>query len=144
MAIKTIDLGDGVVFAMTEDMHHVETRIAGRKTVGTRDDTEENSDEAADQGYSGPNSIWESLRDHELLHTLLSRRLFGHESYVVRHEAGLERARYALRLYEEAVVVSFQYWLNTGLLDQVLLWVPQRVLKEVRDEHRQLVAQLCG
>lgn len=87
----------------------------GARAHATRDDTAENRMEAADQGHA---SVWESLCVHEALHTLIGRRLWGRESLVLRHESGAERHRYALRLHEEAAVISAQRLLN--LADPVL------------------------
>ena len=93
----------------------------GYRAHAERPDTPENRAEAADQGYRGDGAVRRSLVEHELLHSLVSRNLLGCESRVLRHEAGAEPCRYALRLYEEALTISAQRWMNTGCVDPVLL-----------------------
>lgn len=117
-----LNLGEGVVFEIDAEARQVRTIYPdGRSMAATREDTPENRAEAADQGYTGEDAVWRSLVAHELLHTLATRALLGRESLVLRHESGAERNRYALRLHEEAVVISLQRLLMTGEADPVLL-----------------------
>jgi hypothetical protein len=113
---RRLDLGRGVTFEVYSPEAGCCTVFPdGARAHATRDDTEENRREAADQGHA---SVWESLVHHEVLHTLIGRRLWGRESLVLRHESGAEQHRYALRLHEEAAVISAQRLLNT--IDPVL------------------------
>ena len=119
--MHTIDLGRGVTFTIDPERRIVATTYPdGVTAYATREDTPENRAEAADQGYHGPDAVWRSLCEHEALHTLTARRLFGCESLVLRHEAGAEPARYAPRLHEEAATISLQRMLQTGERDPVL------------------------
>lgn len=114
-------MGRGVVFEVDDDIREVATVYAdGHAMHALRSDTPDNRAEAAEQGYHGADAVWGSLAEHEALHTLLTRALDGRESRVLRHESGAERHRYALRLHEEARVISFQTWLNTGVVDPAL------------------------
>ncbi len=128
----TRDLGHGVDFEVHEPSGCVTTRYAdGFSCTATREDTPDNRSEICDQGYadhgypidddSMQRALLRSLIEHELLHTTIARAVFGRESIVLRHESGAERQRYALRLHEEALVLSFQRWLNTEDLDPILL-----------------------
>lgn len=119
--MHTIDLGRGVIFTIDFENREVATRYPdGAVAYASRPDTDENRREAADQGYVGEGAVWRSLVEHEALHTLSARAVFGRESLVLRHEAGAEPARYALRLHEEAVTISLQRWVNTREADPVL------------------------
>lgn len=114
------DLGRGVTYHVDAAQKIVWTAFpGGRSMAATREDNAENRAEAADQGYCGTDAVWRSLVEHEALHTLISREVFGTESLVLRHEAGIDYARYAVRLHEEALVLSAQRWRNCGAHDPV-------------------------
>lgn len=116
----TVDIGQGVHFTTCRQDWSVTTKYPdGASSYAERRPTVENMAEARDEGYAG--DVWTALVDHELLHTIVSRLLFGHESRVIRHNAGVQLARYGERLYEEAVVLAIQYWLNTRTHDQALV-----------------------
>jgi hypothetical protein len=116
-----LDLGRSVMFQIYGPAVGVCTCYPdGFRSHATRDDTDDNRREAADQGYAGPDAVWWSLVEHELLHTLAARVFFRRESLVLRHEAGAECNAYALRLHEEAVVISLQRWIRRGVVDPVL------------------------
>jgi hypothetical protein len=67
------------------------------------------------QGYTGPDAVWRSLVEHELLHSLVSEILFDRWSLVLRSEAGDETFVSALDKYEEeAIVLACQRYANTG------------------------------
>jgi len=102
----------------------------------TREPTLDNINEALAQGYNGANVAWKSLVDHELLHVIIPRKLFGCESYVLRNESTTNQVstRYALRMYEEAVIISFQYWINTNNKDNVLNLFSEKQLEEVKND----------
>ena len=143
--MHSIDLGSGVTFVIDPERRECETRYGdGFSMAATRPDTPENRAEAADQGYPATEAgVWQSLQDHELLHTLLTRRILASESLVLRHESGAERARYALRLHEESLVLSAQRWINTGKLDPVL-FPHVSALKAVASRVRDLVAPVVA
>lgn len=121
--VKVFPLGDGVSFIVNETMREVVTRYEDTDTsvCGVRSDTEDNVREAAAEGYGGPDAVFHSLIDHEYLHTIVSRIVFGRESYVLRFFAGLENTRYSMRLYEESIVLALQYYLNTGAVEPALI-----------------------
>ncbi len=85
-----------------------------KECYATREDTEENRQEALDQGYTGPDAVWRSLVDHEVLHNLISDWLWNRPSPTLEHEAGVRRVEYGKRLFEEALVLAFQRYVNTG------------------------------
>jgi hypothetical protein len=115
----TIDLGLGVTYSIDDAARMVTTRYPdGHETTGWREETPQNFAEAEDQGYAGPEAVWCSLVEHECLHTMVSRAVFGRESLVLR--LGREPARYALRLHEEALVISLQRLMNTGRADPII------------------------
>lgn len=133
----TVDLGSGVMFEVWRDLREVRTLYPDDLAMGAqRPDTPENRAEAADQGYVGQDAVWRALVEHELLHTLVARRVFGRDSLVLRHECGGERARYALRLHEEALVLSFQRWANTFQRDPVLEPYKLNLLDLLTELHR--------
>ena len=117
-----IDLGEGVSFELWRVEGWVTTLYgAGAKCVAARADTPENRAAAAEQGYRGAHAVWDCLVEHELGHTLVARALLGAESCVLRFESGAEKNRYALRLHEEALVLSLQHYMNGGGIDPVLV-----------------------
>lgn len=67
------------------------------------------------QGYTGPDAVWCSLVDHELLHSLACEHLFDRSSYVLREQAG-DTAFVAARekYYEEVLVLDIQLFINSG------------------------------
>lgn len=99
----------------------------GKRGVGTREDTQENRDEARDQGYVGEDAVWCSLRDHETIHHLIPLWLWDSASPTLRHEMGGERCPYYDRLFEEALVIGFQFHVNTGSVPRVLLQFTERL-----------------
>ena len=134
-----VDRENGVVTTVYKDGPHPGTQY---RCAATREDDAQNRAEAADQGYMAEaQGVWDSLVDHEILHTLVSRELFGRESYVLRHEAGAEPARYALRLHEEAAVISFQTWLNTTRRDPVLIAFHDHILNAMAHQLGALLAK---
>jgi hypothetical protein len=126
----TIDLGNGVTFLADRKLGAVITRYPdGRESAATRELTPDNVAEVIDQGYAAgaegsveqaQSALWQSLVEHEILHTILARAVFCRESIVLRHESGAERQRYALRLHEEALVLSLQRYFNTSEPDPIL------------------------
>jgi hypothetical protein len=121
VGLVRLNLGQGVTFEIDAENRVVTTRYAdGRFMAATREDNQQNRDEAADQGFVGSNAVWRALVAHELGHTIWARARHGRESLVLRHESGAERARYALRLHEEAETISLTRLLLTGEVDPVL------------------------
>ncbi len=89
----------------------------GLSCGGMRDENDpSNIREAREgQGYVGPDAVWRSLVEHELLHSLVSEILFDRWSLVLRSEAGDETFISALDKYEEeAIVLACQRYSNTG------------------------------
>jgi hypothetical protein len=124
-----INLGNGVTFDADRATGVVVTHYPdGRECAATRELTPDNVAEVIDQGYTvaedsteqAQRSLWQSLVEHELLHTIVARAVFARESIVLRHESGAERQRYALRLHEEALVLSLQRYFNTSEPDPIL------------------------
>ena len=94
---------------------YVDTLWPDGKTCGAqREDNADNRQEAADQGYTGPDAVWRSLVEHELAHNLVSDWILGCASPTLRFEACGEHAPYWLRLQEEAWALAFQIYANTG------------------------------
>ena len=119
---------------------YVDTIWPDGKTCGaTREDNADNRQEAADQGYTGPDAVWRSLVEHELAHNLVSDWILGQRSPTLRFEAGGEPAPYWLRLQEEAWALSFQLYANTGRVTAPLHPF-QTQLRRWRDEFRQYTA----
>lgn len=115
----TIDLGLGVTYTIDDEARTVTTRYSdGHVAVGVRAETPQNFAEAEDQGYAGTDAVWCSLVEHECLHTMVSRAVFGRESLVLR--LGVQPSRYAQRLHEEALVISLQRLINTSWADPIL------------------------
>lgn len=141
--MTTLDLGRGVTFEVDRENGVVTTVYpSGHRCSATREDNAQNRAEASDQGYMAEaQGVWDSLVDHEILHTLISRELFNRESYVLRHEAGAEPARYALRLHEEAAVISYQTWLNTAQRDPVLIAFHDHILNAMAHQLGALLAK---
>lgn len=98
------------------DARTVTTRFhTGETCTATRDVTLENEAEAVSEGYYGADGVWRCLVDHELCHHLIADRAWGGPSRVLCTEARKGRpAPYHLRVYEEAVVISFQLYLNSA------------------------------
>lgn len=89
--------------------------------VGSRDDTQQNREEAARQGYSADaNGVWRSLVEHEILHSLVAEVMFDRESRVALAESGKEITPTWERYEEEAIVLSLQYLINTNLITSTL------------------------
>ena len=102
-------------FAVDPEARIVSTAFPdGKVAIGFRADSDENRREAEDEGYQGPNAIWEALLHHEAAHSLLSAWMWDLPSPTLRHEAGGERCIYGQRLFEEAVVIAFQRYVTTG------------------------------
>ena len=122
MSEITLDFGEGVLFAIDEERREVETRFSdGYVMAAQRPIDVDNLNEAIGQGYSGPDPCFDSLVEHEAFHTLVARAATGcRDSLVLRHESGAQEVRYGLRLHEEALVLSVQYFVNTGVVDRVL------------------------
>lgn len=93
----------------------VETRFPdGVAVVAVRPDTDQNRQEAADQGYpASAAGVFESLWQHELLHSLVAEWLWNKPSPTLRHVGGGTPVPYGKQLYEEAVVIAFQRYLTT-------------------------------
>lgn len=140
MSYTEIDLGRGVRFRIWPEARAVTTVYPdGVEAHATREDTEANRAQAAEQGYTGPGAVFLALAEHEALHTLVSRRCFGRESRVLRHFGGGEQSAYALHLHEEAVVISTQRARNGVALDPILTmpeWVTPRRVGGVLDPAR--------
>lgn len=88
----------------------------GLSCGGMRDENDPvNIQEAEEEGYTGKDSVWRSLVEHELLHSIICEVLFNRPSNVLRSEAGDVTFYSARQKYEEEVLVlSFQEWLNEG------------------------------
>ncbi len=118
---------------LTEVVFH-----GGHKVLGIRPETPDNVAEAADQGYLGPNACWRSLVEHELLHILVAEWMDWPYSLALAHESGFARVPYGERLYEEALVLAFQRYTNTGQIwpalapwkDQLADW--RRIFERAR------------
>lgn len=100
-------------------------RSSSHTCVGSRPDTQENREEAGRQGYTpDENGVWQSLVEHELLHSLVAEVMFDRPSSVILTESGAETTPSWERYEEEAVVLSIQRLLNTdeitATLDRIL------------------------
>lgn len=110
----------------------------GEEAHGTREPTAENREQAREQGYLGPDAVWHSLVDHEALHSLVAWRMWGLQSPVLRYVANIAPTPYARRLYEEALVISVQRYLNLAIVDnawalyELLLYQVRRDLDDLR------------
>lgn len=136
-----ISLGNGTRFEVDWLKRYVLTMWEdGRSCCATRDVNHDSIAEANDEGYFGAHAVWCSLVEHELCHTLVSRRVFNCESPTLRHEAGAQPALYVNRLHEEALVISFQTWRNTGRDPTCLL--DARLLAQLDDDLSNALAQL--
>lgn len=89
----------------------------GRSCCGTREDNAQNRAEAEAEGYGW--DVWRCLGEHELVHAYLAETLWDCTSPVLNTEAGMVQP-YWLRMYEEALVLTFQIYLNTGRIEQPL------------------------
>jgi hypothetical protein len=94
---------------------YLETRWPdGAMCPATRDHTMSNVDYAAHLGYR---SVRDALREHELAHTFVSEKLGFPYSPTLRAVAdgfGPGSAPYEAQLWEEAVVLEFQRFMQTG------------------------------
>lgn len=127
----------GVELLVDRSARKVITNLGGYAAHATRDPTAENREQAAEQGYEG-RDVWRSLVDHEALHSLVAWRMWGTKSPVLLHEAGAGPVIYARRLYEEALVISAQRYVNLSIVDDVwanhemLLYQVRRDLDDLR------------
>jgi hypothetical protein len=86
----------------------------GKECLATRQDSDENRREAEDEGYEPTaDGVWQCLVTHEVCHSLVSEWLWQKPSPTLRHVAGGERCEYGKQLYEEALTIAFQRFLNT-------------------------------
>lgn len=90
--------------------------------TGSRDVTPENVKEAESQGYLGldEEKVWQSLVDHELLHSLVSEYIYDRESLVLLTESGKLFSCSWRRYEEEAIVLAFQFYFNGGPTPKIL------------------------
>lgn len=114
----------------------------GPYCIGMRDETDPiNILEAESEGYTGQDSVWRSMVEHELLHSVICEVLFDSPSRVIRSEAqhkwkteGNDQTEYwmpyhsaRVKYEEEVLVLSFQEWSN-GILQHKRLsggWLTQ-------------------
>lgn len=100
------------------EIHHTPREVRtifpnGRIAVGSRDESSpSNIRQAQSEGYSGPNCVWRSLVEHELLHSLVAEALFDRPSVVLQVESGGEFTPLWERYEEECLVLCIQYWSN--------------------------------
>lgn len=92
----------------------------GAVVSGTRENNQQNITEAESQGYTGENIVWRSLVHHELLHSLVAEVLFDQPSKVLETEAGVRFHPSWERYEEEAIVLAFQFNVNTGNYPRIL------------------------
>ena len=121
----------GVRVLVWDDARYVETRFPDLTTPvgGTLEPTHDNRAQAAELGYSADAAgCWDALVRHELLHNLVCATLLAEFSPALRHEAGDPRP-YWLRLWEEAIVLATERWLNTAEVHPPTLpfeaWLPR-------------------
>lgn len=115
----------------------------GRVSGATRELTPENFEQAREQGYTGDDAVWLSLRDHEILHSLLCEVFFGTASHVLRHQSGAVKQLLCLREWEEGFVLAFQYYANTGkILPPLYQWT--EMLSEATMRWIEIGAQLAS
>lgn len=134
MSAERLPIGRGAEFVVDRDARIVWTRLAtGQEVAGTRDVTHDNIAEARRQGYEGTDEqvVWQSLVEHELMHTLCTRALWDCESHVLRDLAGVggPECPFAVRMHEEALVISLQHWLCSGVCHRVLDHVETEVFE---------------
>jgi hypothetical protein len=85
----------------------------GVSCTGAREDTPTNRREAEMEGYT-PDAVgvWQSLVEHEILHSLVAQHLWDCESYVIRAESGAELTPLHNRYFEESLVLGLQWTAN--------------------------------
>lgn len=89
--------------------------------VGSRDDSQQNRDEASRQGYTADEKgVWKSLVEHEILHSLVAEVMSNMESRVALAESGKQITPTWERYEEEAIVLSIQYLINTNQITSTL------------------------
>lgn len=110
-----------------EETRHVVTVFSdGAEAHAERDCMTQNRGYAELLGYSGDDACWNALVEHELLHSWLWQRLgrpYSEVLWAVAHGVNSgtdERIPYHVQLLEESIVLSFQRYLNTGLVDPPL------------------------
>jgi hypothetical protein len=104
--------------------------IEGHSMLAFRHNSDEDRQLAmVQQGYQGDDAVWQSLRDHEVLHVMFGEWFVGGPSLVLLHEAGVRQIDYHDRMYEEAIVLAFQVYLNHPYRSPQALW-PFRTLLE--------------
>lgn len=122
----------------------------GRESRAARPDTPENRAEAFAEGYgAGGDAVWRCLVEHELAHHFVPcaaglwaryGRFAG--SAVLRFEAAGDGPgrMYWRRLYEEALVIAFQVYCNTGRIEPPLAGIATRErLENWRARARELI-----
>jgi hypothetical protein len=97
----------------------------GRTALATREESEQNRQEAEAQGYSGREACWRSLVEHELLHSLVAEHLHGSDSLVLRTESGGGFTPTWLRYEEEMLALALQRYLQTGEASPSLARYPE-------------------
>lgn len=121
----------------------------GLSCGGMRDESDPvNIKEAEAEGYIGADSVWRSLVEHELLHSIICEVLFDRPSNVLRSEAGDVTFYSARQKYEEEVLVlSFQEWSNGNHLQYKRLssdWLnqPSELLLAVADKLKKSLSEV--
>jgi len=105
----------------------------GTMARGTREGNMDNLVYAQHLGYS---DCWRCLVEHELLHTYLSEALgyrWSPTLWAVAHDFQQPCAWYEEQLYEEAMVLAFQYRLHTGKNLPALFGLPQNIRSLIVD-----------
>ncbi len=78
--------------------------------------------QALARGYTGEDAAWHSVRDHQILHSLLCEIFFGSMSHSLRFPSDDGIA--SLREWEDGFVIAFQRYINTGeVLPPLYPWV---------------------
>jgi hypothetical protein len=112
----------------------------GAECPATRDHTMENADYARHLGYA---AVRDALREHELAHAATAEWLgfpYSPTLWAVAHDFGPGTAPYEQMLHEEALVLDFQRYMQTGEVGPALN--PYRLLAPGwRDEFRR---RFCG
>lgn len=123
-------------FEVWKDQRTVATVFPdGYICAGSRVDTQQNRIEAESQGYATHDRVWRSLVDHELLHNVIAEVMFDRISHVMATESGLEWYPSWLRYEEEAIVLAYQYFINTGRQPDLLYKYPQGVYEAWMKEY---------
>ena len=136
----TLNLGQGTLFVMHphEPTPYVVTHYSdGFSSMAYREDNPTNRAQAQEQGYEPTQyGVWASLAEHEALHTLVARIVYGLEhSPVLRTNAGAPMGEgtptplpYWQRLHEEAVTIALQCFLNSQVPIKPLdPWLPMLI-----------------